>query len=280
MKILVNDIFKILIENKIDNKTITEIHTQLLGHKKEFDNDINKNDLISIIHLFESTFPTLSKNEIINKIYKKECYFYACKLYEQITDQIWRKEQLDTLFNICGYIENYENLHELSWLIPQDKYDNNKPTPIYWQKNFELYKTCLKGTYEQGSKHGPDFIFFDSSNNYKIGVEFARAEIDTLDIVNPKKFNDKKYIDKAWKKILKIDKYGVSKDTISLLIDVLKKHVNNLNKYENCDEYYLVLKINKRKNRLWWWFYEEYLNIYKWQYYAKEKRNYKYIYVA
>ena len=59
MKILVNDIFKILIENKIDNKTITEIHTQLLGHKKEFDNDINKNDLISIIHLFESTFSSI-----------------------------------------------------------------------------------------------------------------------------------------------------------------------------------------------------------------------------
>ena len=79
---------------------------------------------------------------------------------------------------------------------------------------------------------------------------------------------------------MKIDKYGYSRDTILLLIDALKKHVNNLNKYENCDEYYLILKISNRHNRLKWWFYEEYLNRYKYKYYHQGKRYYKYIYIV
>ena len=278
MKILVNDIIKILNENKINKQIITDIHTELLWHKKELENGINKNDLTTIINTFSNFFSILTKDEIINKVYKKECNFYACKFYEQITDKNWRYRQIKYIYDISNDIEKYENLDELTWLIPQTKC--NKTIPVYWQENFELDKMYLKGSQEQGSSHGPDFIFLDLLNNYKVGVEFATAEIDTLVINNPNKFNNKKYINEAWKRIRKIDKHGYGSDTITLLLDVLKKHIKKLQKYELCHEYYLILRINKKHTRLLYWFYEEYLNIYKYQYYDEGERYYKYIYVV
>ena len=56
MKILVNDIIKILNENKINKQIITDIRTELLWHKKELENGINKNDLTTIINTFSIFF--------------------------------------------------------------------------------------------------------------------------------------------------------------------------------------------------------------------------------
>lgn len=106
--------------------------------------------------------------------------------------------------------------------------------PIYWLKNFVIDKYIGNNSNNQGKYNGPDFIFKDTNDNQKIGLEIASIN---WNIVN------------SFKKIDQIEKYADNKvfnvKSFDERVNLFKKVVfeKSKKKYINCDELYLGIVV-------------------------------------
>lgn len=116
-----------------------------------------------------------------------------------------------------------------------NSYEHLLGIPIYWLKNFVLYKTFTKGSIEQGKYDGPDYIFKNTKNNKLIGFEIVSYKWNFLN---------------SFREIAQVKKFAKNKifhsKSFNDQIEEMKKIVNNKSnkKYFECDEIYLGIVVN------------------------------------